>query len=68
VSIRESVQKSIPNITLCTNFKFKPMMFLTVQTIGQFNGTSIVDSHLHLKQFTEAVSNFKIYDVEGDAF
>ncbi|MCI40077.1 hypothetical protein A2U01_0061309, partial [Trifolium medium] len=48
-----------PEIT-AAQFKFKPMMFQMLQTVGQFSGTATDDPHLHLKQFLEVASNFKI--------
>ena len=33
------------------NFELKPVMFQMLQTVGQFNGLPLKDSHLHLKLF-----------------
>ncbi|PNX70356.1 hypothetical protein L195_g057311, partial [Trifolium pratense] len=52
----------------CAQFEFKPMMFHMLQTVGQFSGAAIDDLHLHLKQFLEVASNFKIPGVTDDAF
>ncbi|KAL5546795.1 hypothetical protein UlMin_006482 [Ulmus minor] len=56
-----------PEIT-ANHFEFKPMMFQMLQTVGQFSGLPHEDPHLHLKQFLEVVSNFKIPGVADDAF
>ena len=56
-----------PEIT-ANHFEFKPMMFQMLQTVGQFSGLPHEDSHLHLKQFLEVASNFKILGVTDDAF
>ena len=56
-----------PEIT-ANHFEFKPMMFQMLQTVGQFNGLPHKDPHLHLKQFLEVASNFKISGVTDDAF
>ena len=42
------------------NFKFKPMMFQILQTIGQFNGQPSEDPHIHFKLFLEVIEAFKI--------
>lgn len=49
-------------------FEFKPIMFQMLQTIGYFNGAATEDPHLHLKQFLDVASNFKIPGVTNDAF
>ena len=56
-----------PVIT-ANQFEFKPMMFQMLQTVGQFGGTHQEDPHLHLRQFLEVCSNFKIPGVTEDAF
>ncbi|MCI44189.1 hypothetical protein A2U01_0065428, partial [Trifolium medium] len=56
-----------PEIT-AAQFEFKPMMFKMLQTVGQFSGAVTEDPHLHLKQFLEVASNFKISGVTDDAF
>ncbi|KAL5569743.1 hypothetical protein UlMin_026318 [Ulmus minor] len=56
-----------PKIT-ANHFEFKPMMFQMLQTVGQFSGLPHEDPHLHLKQFLEVASNFKIPGVSDDAF
>ena len=56
-----------PEIT-ANHFEFKPMMFQMLQTVGQFNRLPHEDPHLHLKQFLEIASNFKIPGVTDDAF
>ena len=56
-----------PEIT-ANHFEFKPMMFQMLQTVGQFNGLPHEDPHLHLKQFLDVASNFKIPGVTDDAF
>ncbi|KAL5547351.1 hypothetical protein UlMin_007038 [Ulmus minor] len=56
-----------PEIT-ANHFEFKPMMFQMLQTVGQFSGLPHEDPHLHLKQFLEVASNFKIPGVADDAF
>ncbi|KAL5561694.1 hypothetical protein UlMin_031441 [Ulmus minor] len=56
-----------PEIT-ANHFEFKPMMFQMLQTVGQFSGLPHEDPHLHLKQFLEVASNFKIPGVSDDAF
>lgn len=44
------------------------MMFQMLQTIDQFSEVDTYDPYLHLKQFIEVAGNFKIPDVEDDAF
>ncbi|KAH9658917.1 hypothetical protein KPL70_023668 [Citrus sinensis] len=39
------------------NFELKPVMFQMLQTMGQFNGLSSEDPHLHLKLFLESYQN-----------
>ena len=56
-----------PKVTIA-QFEFKPIMFQDLQIIGQFSGAVADDLHLHLKQFTEVVENFKIPGVEDDGF
>ncbi|KAK2354700.1 hypothetical protein QL285_092185 [Trifolium repens] len=56
-----------PEIT-AAQFEFKPMMFQMLQTIGQFSGAATYDPHLHLKQFLEVASKFKIPGITDDAF
>ncbi|KAL5576436.1 hypothetical protein UlMin_018135 [Ulmus minor] len=56
-----------PEIT-ANHFEFKPMMFQMLQTVGQFSGLPHEDPHLHLKQFLEVASNFKIPRISDDAF
>ena len=56
-----------PKIT-AKHFEFKLMMFLMLQTVRQFSGLPHEDPHLHLKQFLEVASNFKIPGVTDDAF
>ncbi|KAK2450136.1 hypothetical protein QL285_009271 [Trifolium repens] len=56
-----------PEIT-AAQFEFKPMMFQMLQNIGQFFGAATDDPHLHLKQFLEVASNFKIPGITDDAF
>jgi hypothetical protein len=41
-------------------FEFNSMMFQILQTIGQFISTTD-KPHLHLRQFLEMTSNFKIF-------
>ncbi|KAL5563684.1 hypothetical protein UlMin_033431 [Ulmus minor] len=53
---------------IANHFEFKPMMFQMLQTVGQFSGLPHEDPHLHLKQFLEVASNFKIPGVSDDAF
>ena len=56
-----------PKIT-ANHFEFKPMMLQMLQTVGQFSGLPHEDPHLHLKQFLEVASNFKIPGVTDDTF
>ena len=56
-----------PEIT-ANHFEFKPMMFQMLQIVGHFSGLPYKDTHLHLKQFLEVASNFKIPGVTDDAF
>ena len=50
------------------HFEFKPMMFLMLQTVGEFSGLPHEDPHLHLKQFLEVARNFKVLGVIDNAF
>ena len=42
------------------NFKFKPVMFQMLQTVGQFNGLPSKDPYLHLNLFFEESDASKI--------
>lgn len=55
-----------PNNT--PQFEFKPLMFQMLQAMGQFNGAATKDPHLHLKQFLDVASNFKISGITDNAF
>lgn len=44
------------------------MMFQLFQTTDQYSGSANEDSHLHLRQFLDVVSNFKIPGVTDYAF
>jgi len=57
----------LPEIT-AAQFEFKPMMFQMLQTTGQYAGSPNEDPHLHLRQFLDVASNFKIPGVTDDAF
>ena len=48
------------------NFELKPVMFQILQTVGQSNGLSNEDPHLHLKLFLEVSDAFKIAGVTQD--
>ena len=48
------------------NFELKPVMFQMLQTMGQFNGLSSEDPHLHLKLFLEVSDTFKIAGATQD--
>ena len=49
------------------NFELKPMMFQMLQTMGQFNGLSSEDLHLHLKLFLEVSYTFKVVGASHEA-
>ncbi|KAH9722903.1 hypothetical protein KPL70_006892 [Citrus sinensis] len=49
------------------NFEIKPVMFQMLQTVGQFNGLTNEDPHLHLKLFFEVSDAFKITGAIQDA-
>ncbi|XP_052299243.1 uncharacterized protein LOC127902982 [Citrus sinensis] len=49
------------------NFELKPVMFQMLQTVGQFNGLSFEDPHLHLKLFLEVSDAFKIAGASQEA-
>lgn len=55
-----------PKITV-TQFEFKPMMFQMLRAIVQYSGYANEDPHLHLKQFLEVASNFKILEITDGA-
>ncbi|XP_058725922.1 uncharacterized protein LOC131597232 [Vicia villosa] len=57
----------LPKITTA-QFKFKPMMFQMLQTTGHYSGAPTEDPHLHMRQFLDVASNFKIPGVTDDAF
>lgn len=42
------------------------MMFQMLQAIDKYSGVIIEDLHLHLRQFMEVVSNFKILGITDD--
>ena len=65
----ETMNTGIVRPKITTNhFEFKPMMFQMLQTVGQFSGSPQEDPNLHLKQFLEVPSNFKIPGVTDDVF
>ncbi|KAH9792219.1 hypothetical protein KPL71_004032 [Citrus sinensis] len=49
------------------NFELKPVMFQMLQIVGQFNGLSNEDPHLHLKLFLKVSDAFKIAGATQDA-
>ncbi|XP_061370918.1 uncharacterized protein LOC133313543 [Gastrolobium bilobum] len=49
------------------SFEFRLVMFDMLQTIGQFNGLSSEDLHLHLKNFMDVANRFKMQGVTSDA-
>ena len=49
------------------NFELKPVMFQMLQTVGQFNGLSFEDPHIHFKLFLEVSDAFKIVGASHDA-
>ena len=65
----KTMNAGIVRLEITTNhFEFKPMMFQMLKTIRQFSRLPDEDPHLHLKQFLEVASNFKIPRVTDDAF
>ena len=56
----------IPEVE-AANFELKPMMFQMLQIVGQFNGLTFEDPHLHLKLFLEVSDAFKIAGATQDA-
>ena len=50
-----------------TNFELKQVMFQMLQIVGQFNGLSYEDPHLHVKLFLEVSDTFKIAGAIQDA-
>ncbi|MCI22482.1 hypothetical protein A2U01_0043658, partial [Trifolium medium] len=56
----------VPEIT-APQFQFT-MMFQMLQVVGQFSGAEIEDPHLHLRQFLDVASNFKIPGITQEAF
>jgi len=56
------------SILRLSQFEFKSIIFQILQNIGQFSWAVTDDPHLHLKQFTEVVENFKIQGVKDDDF
>jgi hypothetical protein len=49
-------------------FEFTPMLFQMLQTVSQFFGAVTDNPHLHLKQFLQVASNFKILGNTDEAF
>lgn len=48
-------------------FEFKHVLFHMIQAIKKYPSIAIDDPHLHLKQFLEVASNFKIPKITCDA-
>ena len=49
------------------NFELKPMIFHMLQIVGQFNGLSSEDHHLHLKVFLDVNDTFKVAGASREA-
>lgn len=52
---------------IMVKLEFKPIMFQILEAISQYSSDANEDPHLHLRQFLEVASNFKIPGISGDA-